>query len=55
MLYVLGFTGVLGLVAGIFSAAVADVFPAHRSALQGWGGGLLVGSVALLGLAFPML
>jgi hypothetical protein len=55
MLHMLGFIGIFGLVAGIFAAAVADVFPAHRSALQGWGGGLLVGSVALLGLAFPML
>jgi hypothetical protein len=55
MLHVLGFTGVIGLVAGIFFAAVADVFPAHRSVLQVWGSGLLIGSVALLGLAFPML
>ena len=55
MLYLLGFVGIVGLVGGIFAAAVADVFPAHRNALQGWGGGLLVGSVALLGFAFPML
>lgn len=55
MLYMLGFLGIISLVAGIFAAAVADVFPNHRSALQGWGGGLLVGSAALLGFAFPML
>ncbi len=42
-----------GLVGGIFAAAVADVFPAQRNALQSWGG-LLIASVVLLGLAFPM-
>ena len=47
-------------VADIFPAhrnvpAVADIFPAHRNVLQHWGGGLLVGSVALMGLAVPFI
>ena len=54
MSHLLGLTGIFGLVAGIFSAAISDVFPAHRNALKGWGGGLLVGSAWLLGLSFPM-
>jgi len=53
--YALGFIGITGLVAGIFAAAVADVFPAYRTSLQGGGGALLVGSAVLLGFAFPML
>lgn len=55
MLYALGVTGIIGLVVGTFAAAVADVFPTYRGALQDWGGGLLVASVALLGLAVPMI
>jgi len=55
MLHLLSFIGVIGVVAGIFFAAVADVFPTHRSTLQGWGGALLVGSAALIGLAFPII
>jgi len=49
------FIGFAGLAIGCCAAAVADIFPAHRSELQQWGGGLLVGSVALLGLAFPFI
>jgi hypothetical protein len=55
MLYALGITGTIGLILGTFSAAVADMFPAHRGALQGWGGGLLVASVALIGFTVPMI
>lgn len=55
MAYPLAFLGIIWLVAGIFSAALADVFPAYRTALQGWGGGLLVGSALMIGYAFPML
>jgi hypothetical protein len=55
MLVALCIAGVAGLAAGTLAAAFADVFPAHRAALQDWGGGLLVASVAVLGLAFPMI
>jgi hypothetical protein len=55
MLLTLGIAGTAGLVLGTFAAAFADVFPAHRVALQGWGGGLLVASVAVLGLGFPLM
>ncbi|HVA13692.1 MAG TPA: hypothetical protein VNF99_10620 [Stellaceae bacterium] len=44
------FIGFGGLAIGVAVAAIADVFPAHRSELQRWGGSLLIGSVALLGL-----
>jgi hypothetical protein len=55
MLVALYAAGIAGLSVGMFAAAFADVFPAHRSALKNWGGGLLVASVALLGLASPMI
>lgn len=55
MLLALSIAGVVGLVVGVLAAASADVFPTYRAALQDWGSGLLVGSVALLGLAFPMI
>ena len=29
--------------------------PRHRKALRHWGGGLLVGSIALIGLAFAFI
>ena len=47
--------GWTGLTIGSFAAAVADVFPARRNLLQNWGGGLLVGSVALMGLTVPFI
>jgi hypothetical protein len=55
MAYTIGFLGIIGLVVGIFAAAVADVFPTYRTPLQGWGGGLLVGSAVFIGFAFPMI
>jgi hypothetical protein len=55
MMRVLPFVGFAGLTIGCFAAAVADIFPSRRNELQQWGGGLLVGSVALLGLAFPFI
>ncbi len=51
----LSIAGTAGLVVGAFAATISDIFPAYRMALQNWGGGLLVGSVALLGLACPMI
>ncbi len=55
MAYALGLIGIIGLVAGIVAAAVADVFPTYRIPLRGCGGALLVGGAVLLGVAFPML
>ena len=55
MVHTVSFIGFGGLAIGGIAAAIADVFPAHRSVLQQWGGSLLVGSVALLGLAFPFI
>ncbi len=46
--------GSTGLVVGSLAAAGSDMFPAHRARLKGWGAGLLVVSVALMGLAFPL-
>ena len=55
MLLVLSTIGIGGLVIGTFAAAAADVFPRYRAMLKEWGGGLLIASVALLGLAFPLI
>jgi len=45
--------GWAGLTIGSFAAAAADAFPAQRNTMRHWGGSLLVGSIALIGLAFP--
>jgi len=55
MVHSLLIVGWTGLTVGSFAAAVADIFPAQRNLLQHWGGGLLVGSVALMGLAVPFI
>ncbi|HWE74863.1 MAG TPA: hypothetical protein VG328_17015 [Stellaceae bacterium] len=55
MVHGLLIVGWTGLSVGAVAAAVADIFPAHRSVLQHWGGTLLVGSVALMGLAVPFI
>jgi len=55
MLFALSTMCIGGLVVGTFAAASADVFPQYRGMLQEWGGGLLIASVALLGLAFPLM
>ena len=55
MVHGLLIVGWTGLAVGGLAAAVADIFPAHRNMLQYWGGGLLVGSVALMGLAVPFI
>ena len=55
MLSTLCIAGLIGVSAGTFAAASADVFPALRAQLNGWGSGVLVGSVALLGLAITMI
>lgn len=47
--------GWAGLTIGTFAAAAADAFPRHRKALRHWGGGLLMGSIALIGLAFAFI
>jgi hypothetical protein len=55
MMHAVPFICFIGLAVGCVTAAVSDIFPAHRSELQRWGGGLLVGSVALLGLVVPFI
>lgn len=45
----------MGLGMGVFTAASADVFPALRSRLNGWGSGVLVGSVALLAVVIAII
>jgi hypothetical protein len=44
-----------GLTLGGVAAAIVAISPSHRNMLQHWGGGLLVGSVALMGLAVPFI
>jgi len=55
MLLAMSIAGAVGLVVGGISASVADLFPKYRTRLLEWGGSLLVGGVALLGLSFPMI
>ena len=55
MVHGLLIVGWTGLAVGGLAAAIADMFPAQRNLLQRWGGGLLVGSVALMGLAVPFI
>lgn len=47
--------GFIGLGMGTFAAASADVFPSLRSRLNGWGSGVLIGSVALLAVAIAII
>jgi hypothetical protein len=47
--------GSAGLIAGITAAALSDTFPRYHTVLQECGGGLVVGSVSLLGFAFFMI
>ena len=48
--------GGLGLIMiGSFLAAMSDVFPTYRRRMHGGGGGLLIGGVALLGCALPLI
>lgn len=55
MLRALAISGAAGIVLGCVAAAMADVFPAYRNKLQGWGGGLIVGGGAVLGFSAPMI
>lgn len=55
MMRALSLAGAVGLCAGAIAVAVAGFVPAQRAKLlQNLGGGVVVGSLALLGLAFGM-
>ena len=45
----------IGMAAGGITALVAEKFPAHQAKLERWGGDVLVGGIALLGFAFPII
>ena len=47
--------GAGGIMLGSAFAMSAGKFPAYRSKLEQYGGGLLIVGVAFLGLAFPMI
>jgi hypothetical protein len=47
--------GLIGLTLGTASALSVERFPLHRVQLEQWGGNLFVGSLALLGLGFPII
>jgi len=47
--------GAIGIVTGMVALIGAANFPARRAQLEAWGGGLFVGSIALLALNFPMI
>lgn len=54
MLRNLTIVGAVAFAIGCFAAAIADIFPSYRKALQGCGGSLLVGGTLLIGLALPL-
>jgi hypothetical protein len=49
----LAIMGAIGIVLGASLAMIADRFPARRSTLQYWGGGLVIGGVTLVAFATP--
>jgi hypothetical protein len=55
MLRNMAIAGALAFAVGCFAAALADVFPSYRRALQSGGGSLLVGGTLLIGLALPLI
>jgi hypothetical protein len=55
MLRNLTIAGAVAFAIGCFAAALADVFPSYRKALQDYGGSLLVGGTLLIGLALPLI
>ena len=50
----IGIVSLIGIVLGTAAACVADRFPAHIEAIQTGAGVLLIGGLALLGSALPM-
>ena len=44
----------LAIITGTAAATSAGRFPAHRGQLERVGSGLLIGGLALLGFAFPV-
>lgn len=55
MLFALRLAAVIGLCSGGLALAIAHFIPARSVTLRGYGGGLFVGSLALLGFAFAMI
>jgi hypothetical protein len=47
--------GAGGIILGSAFAASAGKFPAYKAKLEQYAGGLLIGGIAFLGLAFPMI
>jgi len=50
----IGAISLIGIVLGTAAACIAERFPAHVEAIQTGAGGLLIGGLALLGSALPM-
>jgi hypothetical protein len=46
--------GATAIVFGAFAALSAGNFPSHRGRIERWGGALLLGGIALIALAFPI-
>jgi len=55
MLQIFAISGCVGIALGCLAAALADAFPQHRKRLKDWGGGLILGGVALLGFSVPLM
>ena len=47
--------GAVCIAAGTALALTAKSYPARQQLLETWSGGLLMGGLACLGLAFPMI
>jgi hypothetical protein len=54
LLFTLRAAGAIGLCLGIVAIALGIFIPAYRTKLEELGGGLMVGSLALLGVTFAM-
>lgn len=52
MLFILG---TVIFMVGTAIVIASGRYPSYKPTLESWGGGFLVGGIALIGLAFPMI
>ena len=46
--------GTIGMAVGTVAAVLAEKFPSHQALIERWSGDVLVGGLALVGCAFPI-
>jgi hypothetical protein len=52
---VLFIVGTIICLLGTASVIASGRYPSYKPSLDSWGGGFVVGGIALIGLAFPMI